>query len=174
MASCGAPAFSRFSTSSPLAPTGSDEALVITPENKMEAYDVMGVDGKTTRIDEYTTSGFVVNGLELRSSILAFPSFVVLWAASSVGDISEESLVLPLILTPPPEILLLGCGDSVDPGLLRAQYDADWAVALRRRGTTIEVLDTPNACATFNLLSEEGRRVAGAFLPVVEEGSYQD
>jgi hypothetical protein len=33
-------------------------------------------------------------------------------------------------------------------------------------GIGIEVMDTVNALATFNVLNEEGRMVVGAFLPV--------
>jgi hypothetical protein len=37
---------------------------------------------------------------------------------------------------------------------------------LRRHGIALECSDTPNAVATFNVLAQEGRRVAGAFLPI--------
>ena len=76
---------------------------------------------------------------------------------------------MPLLITPPPEILIVGCGSAIDPVLLRSQYEAEWARQLRGRGTSIEVLDTPNACSTFNLLSDDNRRVAAALLPVGQE-----
>ncbi|KAI0053747.1 DUF498-domain-containing protein [Auriscalpium vulgare] len=63
------------------------------------------------------------------------------------------------VVVPRPEILLLGTGRSVvpPPAPLR-QY-------LNQLGIQVDVMDTWNACTTYNLLAEEGRRVAAALLP---------
>ncbi len=55
-------------------------------------------------------------------------------------------------------ILLLGTGAQLRfpaPELLRP---------LREAGRSLEVMDTPAACRTYNLLVNEGRRVAAALL----------
>jgi uncharacterized protein len=40
---------------------------------------------------------------------------------------------------------------------------------LRESGIAVEVCDTANAVSTFNVLLQEGRRVAGAFLTAGQE-----
>lgn len=37
---------------------------------------------------------------------------------------------------------------------------------LAAKGISVEAIDTPNAAATFNILNQEGRKVAGALLPL--------
>lgn len=38
--------------------------------------------------------------------------------------------------------------------------------ALKKRGLSVECMDTGAACRTYNVLMAEGRRVAAALLPV--------
>ncbi|KAH9482196.1 NADH dehydrogenase [ubiquinone] 1 alpha subcomplex assembly factor 3 [Psilocybe cubensis] len=63
------------------------------------------------------------------------------------------------VVTPKPEMLLLGTGKTLvpPPAFLRSY--------LSGLGIQLEIMDTRNACSTYNLLSEEGRRVAAALLP---------
>ncbi|PPQ94805.1 hypothetical protein CVT25_007442 [Psilocybe cyanescens] len=63
------------------------------------------------------------------------------------------------VVTPKPEMLLLGTGKTLvpPPAFLRTY--------LSGLGIQLEIMDTRNACSTYNLLSEEGRRVAAALLP---------
>lgn len=57
-----------------------------------------------------------------------------------------------------PEILLIGTG-----GTLHMLGAAFLAHALRQ-GVGLEVMDTPAACRTFNILVSEGRRVAAGLV----------
>ena len=41
--------------------------------------------------------------------------------------------------------------------------------ALAEHGIRLDCLDTANAVATFNILSQEGRRVAAALLPASQD-----
>ncbi|KIM35165.1 hypothetical protein M413DRAFT_449874 [Hebeloma cylindrosporum] len=63
------------------------------------------------------------------------------------------------VVTPRPEILLLGTGKTLvqPPPFMRDH--------LNGLGIQLDVMDTRNACSTYNLLAEEGRRVAAALLP---------
>ena len=78
------------------------------------------------------------------------------------------------------EILLLGTGASMSPP---PQFIRDY---LRSLGIQLDFMDTVsylakqiihishdnlkrNACSTYNLLSEEGRRVAAALLPATKQ-----
>ncbi|KAJ3777356.1 NADH dehydrogenase 1 alpha subcomplex assembly factor 3 [Lentinula raphanica] len=64
------------------------------------------------------------------------------------------------LVVPKPEILLLGTGKTIfqPPQFIRDH--------LNKMGIQLDVMDTRNACSTYNLLSEEGRRVAAALLPL--------
>ncbi|KAK7696190.1 hypothetical protein QCA50_000841 [Cerrena zonata] len=64
------------------------------------------------------------------------------------------------VVVPKPELLLLGTGPRVQlpPSPIR-QY-------LAKIGVQVDFMDTKNACSTYNLLTEEGRRVAAALLPL--------
>jgi NADH dehydrogenase [ubiquinone] 1 alpha subcomplex assembly factor 3 len=76
----------------------------------------------------------------------------------SAQDIQERFEIFEAIV-PKPEILLLGTGRSValPPPKLR-EY-------LNKIGVQLDIMDSWNACSTYNLLAEEGRRVAAALLP---------
>ncbi|NWR27727.1 NDUF3 factor, partial [Tachuris rubrigastra] len=82
--------------------------------------------------------------------------------SSQVGshrDISFESLSLFRLLEPHIEILVLGTGDRVErlhPAMLKQ---------MRECRISVEVQDTPNACATFNFLMSEKRMVAAGLIP---------
>jgi uncharacterized protein len=78
------------------------------------------------------------------------------WTRGGFDALAEEDFAALLALAP--EIVLLGTGTTQrfpPPRLMRALIDA-------RVG--VEVMDTPAACRTFNILAAEGRRVAVALL----------
>ena len=59
-----------------------------------------------------------------------------------------------------PEVVLLGTGAThvfPSPGLL---------APLTRAGIGVEVMSTPAACRTYNILDAEGRRVVALLLPI--------
>ncbi|KAF8505917.1 DUF498-domain-containing protein [Russula emetica] len=64
------------------------------------------------------------------------------------------------VVVPKPEILLIGTGKSVNP------LPANLRQYLNKLGIQVDVMGSWNACTTYNLLSEEGRRVAAALLPL--------
>jgi NADH dehydrogenase [ubiquinone] 1 alpha subcomplex assembly factor 3 len=89
-----------------------------------------------------------------------------------------HSLAPLLLFKVRPELLVLGCGDRIRrPSaqltqarvLHRKSFSVlrrlSWTQLLRDHGVSLECIDTPNAAATFNVLAQEGRRVAGAFIP---------
>jgi len=57
-------------------------------------------------------------------------------------------------------MLLVGTGEKALPA------DSPFARALRELGLNVEVMDTPSAARTYNVLYGEGRRVAAALLAV--------
>ncbi|KAF8883184.1 NADH dehydrogenase 1 alpha subcomplex assembly factor 3 [Gymnopilus junonius] len=72
----------------------------------------------------------------------------------------EDRFELLDVVTPRPEILLLGTGKTLimPPPFLRPY--------LSKHGIQLDVMDTRNACSTYNILAEEGRRVAAALMPL--------
>ncbi len=90
-----------------------------------------------------------------------------------------RSLAPLLLFKQRPELLVLGCGQrtrrptaELTQARVACQRSLHGSVLmarclqfLRERGIALECIDTPNAAATFNVLAQEGRRVAGALIP---------
>ena len=63
-------------------------------------------------------------------------------------------------LAPEPDIVILGTGET----LLRPKLDL--MALMAERGIGLEIMDTPAACRTYNVLLHEGRAVVAAlFIP---------
>ena len=102
--------------------------------------------------------GYVaVNGTRYTASLVVSGRRVVAdWPASSIADLQADNLAAILELEP--EVLLLGTGATFTfpaPALLAPIYKA---------GIGVEVMDTPAACRTYNILLGEGRDVVAALI----------
>jgi uncharacterized protein len=78
------------------------------------------------------------------------------WPLRSVGEISGDHLAA--ILEMKPEVVLLGTGakfEFPEPARL---------APLHKAGIGVEVMDTPAACRTYNILLGEGRNVVAALI----------
>ena len=62
-------------------------------------------------------------------------------------------------LTPRPELLLIGTGREISQRL-----PEDIADYLKQLGIGVEMMDSGNAIATYNILTDEGRTVLAAML----------
>ncbi|KAI0921216.1 hypothetical protein AcW2_006262 [Taiwanofungus camphoratus] len=122
-----------------------------------------GLPPSTLQVKTITSEGIqLADGLILPSACIFLDGKVFLW------DVPEKQwegwdkkhFEIFEIVVPKPEILLFGTGKKVSlvPPNLR-QY-------LNQTGIQVDVMDTWNACSTYNLLTEEGRRVAAALLPL--------
>jgi uncharacterized protein len=114
-----------------------------------------------------TAKGNVVTGLgpgwvrigatEYRDSLVLTPEAVVTEFAPSGFDGMVENEFAAL-LAYKPEVVLFGTGPTLRfprPQLTRALIDA---------GVGLEVMDTPAACRTYNILAAEGRSVVAALI----------
>jgi uncharacterized protein len=111
-------------------------------------------------IDAYGDGGFRVSGERFIGSILLFPDRVLPWSARDFAELDRDALAPFVGMTPPVEILLVGCGarmEFVSPAL-RSE--------LRGLGLVIDAMDTGAACRTYNVLLAEERRVAAALIAV--------
>jgi uncharacterized protein len=114
-----------------------------------------------------TPNGNVVTGLgpgwvrigatEYRENlVLTSETIVTGWAASGFEQLADGDFAD--LIAHQPEVVLFGAGPTIrfpHPRLTRALTDA-------RIG--FEVMDTPAACRTFNILAAEGRSVVAALL----------
>ncbi|KAL6309730.1 hypothetical protein BKA93DRAFT_821448 [Sparassis latifolia] len=104
----------------------------------------------------------LVDGMILPSACIFLDAKVFLWNVPEKlweGWEKKHFEIFEMVV-PKPEILLFGTGQRVAvlPPALH-QY-------LRQTGIQVDVMDTRNACSTYNLLAEEGRQVAAALLPM--------
>ena len=131
--------------------------------NPMEDFDLMGAGGSSV-IDTYTERGFVVGGVEHRGSVFLYQDMTLLWKVKDIAEITQASLTAAHALRPPPDLLIVGCGARI------GALPRETAEFFRDGETAVEVLDTPNAVATYNILVQEGRSVAAAMILPRTEG----
>jgi len=74
------------------------------------------------------------------------------WVPVPVESLTVDDLAL--LIETGPELILLGTGNQ------QLLPDRDLMFAMARRGIGLEVMDTPAAARTFNVLVAEGRSVA--------------
>jgi uncharacterized protein len=101
----------------------------------------------------YGPDGFRIGGQVHRGALVVHGTRVAGWA----GPSEPASLVA---LAGSVDVILLGMGATI------AHAPADLRAAVEEAGIGLEVMDTPAACRTYNVLVGEGRRVAAAVLPV--------
>ncbi|KAI0371537.1 DUF498-domain-containing protein [Pilatotrama ljubarskyi] len=104
----------------------------------------------------------LADGLVLTSACIFLDGKVFLWnVPEKLWDgWKPEHFEIFETVVPRPEILLVGTGERAEmlPPQLRHH--------LMRAGVQADIMNTRNACSTYNLLAEEGRRVAAALLPI--------
>ena len=104
-------------------------------------------------VDGYGPGFFRVGGKVFQGAVLLLPSGASTWGGYDDPDalvaVAEEV-----------DVLLLGTGAEIahPPGTLRRAVEA--------AGLGLEVMASPAACRTYNVLLAEGRRVGAAMLPV--------
>ncbi len=104
-----------------------------------------------------TAERLVINDVVYTSSLIVTPQTVISdWHPTRFVDLSRDDF-LPLARLKP-EVVLLGTGE-------RLQFPAPQVtLPLTQHSVGLEVMDTPAACRTYNILASEGRKVAAALL----------
>lgn len=120
----------------------------------MKFHLATGIGNRFTALAE----GLVdVNGERIHENVLVTATRVVrAWTRGGIIDLSAEEIAG--LLDDAPEVVLLGTGRSLRfpaPATLRPLVEAQ---------VGYEVMSTPAACRTFNILSAEGRRVTAALI----------
>ena len=111
-------------------------------------------------IDAYGEGGFRFAGMSHRGSLLIVPSGIYAWHVSLPHEIDEHSLARIFDEAADIDLLLIGSGrDPIAlPGLLREK--------LREARISTDTQPTGGAASTYNVLLDEGRRVAAALIAV--------
>jgi uncharacterized protein len=113
------------------------------------------------RIDDYGDGGFRFADMSHRGAILASPSGV---RALEIHEAREiDGATLDLAIADPegrPDLLLVGTGTDLLPLSLPLR------AKLRAAGVGCETMATGAAVRTYNLLFEEGRRIAALLIAV--------
>lgn len=104
-------------------------------------------------IDGYGPGFFRIGGEVIEGALAVLPSGILPWA----GFEDAETL---LKAAPDVDVLLIGTGAEI------AHIPADLRARLEAAGMGVEVMASPQACRSFNVLLGEGRRIAAALLPV--------
>ena len=109
--------------------------------------------GSAKAIEGYGPGFFRVAGHVLRGACLITP-----WDAGPWGGYDDTAA--PLSLVDRIDVLFVGTGEGI------AHVPAAFRAALEEQGIGVEVMASPTAARTYNVLLGEGRRVAVALLPV--------
>ncbi|ESW59464.1 MAG: hypothetical protein Q27BPR15_17315 [Rhodobacter sp. CACIA14H1] len=109
--------------------------------------------GTALPVEGYGPGFFRVGGHVLRGACLVTP-----WDAGPWGGLTDTDT--PLAMAGKIDVLLLGMGAEI------AHAPRAFREALEAGGIGVEVMSSPAACRTYNVLLGEGRRIAAALLPV--------
>ncbi len=104
-------------------------------------------------IDGYGPGFFRVDG-----KVLHGPCLITPWGAGAWGGLGDVAAVLALLGKI--DVLFIGMGAEI------AHIAPDFRDALESAGIGVEVMNSPAAARTYNVLLSEGRRIAAALLPV--------
>ncbi|MBO9444647.1 Mth938-like domain-containing protein [Ruegeria sp. R14_0] len=102
-------------------------------------------------VDGYGPGFFRIGGQVYEGSVLTGPAGTVTW-----GGFDDQSPLLAL--AGQVDVLLIGTGAEL------AHIPTDMRSALEQAGMGVEIMNSPAACRTYNVLLSEGRRIALALL----------
>ncbi len=109
--------------------------------------------GSARPVDGYGPGFFRVAGVVLRGPCLVTP-----WDAGPWGGWADTAA--PLTLAGRIDVLFVGTGAEIAPA------PAGFRQAMEAAGIGVEVMNSPAACRTYNVVLSEGRRIALALIPV--------
>ncbi len=108
---------------------------------------------EATPIDGYGPGFFRVGGNVIKGAALVTET-----GASGWGGLDDTQPLLDLVGEI--DVLFIGTGAEI------AHIPVPLRSALEAAGLGVEIMSSPAACRTYNVLLSEGRRVAAAVLPV--------
>lgn len=117
----------------------------------MRLNEVVYTDAKP--VDGYGAGYFRIGGEVFEGAVVVLPTGIAAWGglddAQTLIDAAGEI-----------DVVFVGTGADI------AHIPADLRRALEDAGLGVEVMASPTACRTYNVVLSEGRRVGLALLPV--------
>ncbi len=112
-------------------------------------------------VEAYGGGGFRVAGEPRQGSILILDDLVRPWPVRNFAELTVDAFA-PVLAAglQTVEFVLLGTGLKLAPAPKPIRD------ALRAAGLGLEVMNSPEACRLYNLMAEDGRRVAAALIAV--------
>lgn len=112
-------------------------------------------------IEGYGGGGFRVGGAWLAGSVLILDDVARPWLVTSLTDLTPAHLDAAVAAgLGAVEFVLLGTGPTTAPPPKAVRE------AMRVAGLGLEVMDTASACRIYNVLAQDGRRVAAALIAI--------
>lgn len=111
-------------------------------------------------VDSYGKGGFRFAGMSHRGSLLFLPSGIWAWPVTAVEDITAESLAPVIAEANAIGILLIGTGRT------RWSLPVELMQLFAAHKISAETSQTGQAANTYNILLDEGRKVAAALIAV--------
>ncbi len=111
-------------------------------------------------IHGYGDGGFRVSGTRHSGSLFLLPRLTTVWTPPTDLDDLTASDLVPLLGDPAVPLLVLGAGQAPQHPF------SDLGASLRAHGIAFELLSTPAACRTWNVLMSEGRAAAAALVAI--------
>jgi len=116
-------------------------------------------DSQVNIITAYAQGNFTVRGQVFTGSHIFWPEKAPLaWALSDVTELNQQSF--DQVLSEDIEAIILGTGESL------LFPDDKWLEQIYSHAIGIEIMDTPAACRTYNILVSEGRQVVAALIAI--------
>jgi len=104
-------------------------------------------------IDGYGPGFFRIGGKIAEGPVIAGPTGTLAWGGYNDAD--------PLLaLADRIDVLFIGTGAKI------AHIPPDLRATLEEAGLGVEIMSSPAACRTYNMLLSEGRRIALALIPI--------
>jgi len=104
-------------------------------------------------VDGYGPGFFRIGGDVFEGPLVLGPEGITGW-----GGLADPTPLLAL--SGQADVIFLGTGANV------AHISDDLRETLEQAGLGVEIMSSPAACRTYNILLSEGRRIALALLPV--------
>jgi len=111
-------------------------------------------------IHGYGDGRFRVSGTRHSGSLILLPRLTTVWTPPTDLDSLTAADLLPLLGEPLAPLLVLGTGAAPQHPF------NELGAALRSHGVAFELLSTPAACRTWNVLMSEGRAAAAALVAI--------
>lgn len=110
-------------------------------------------------ITAYAQGNFTVRGQVFSGSHIFWPEKAPLaWELADIADLNQQSF--NQLLCEDTEAIILGTGKSL------LFPDDKWLEQIYSHSIGIEIMDTPAACRTYNILVSEGRQIVAALIAI--------